>query len=168
MSWETRWSEFAAKVRDGNDPRTLNEIACFVAESWPELEGFLKDLELPTTEPTQVFRAFVDAVEADLVLESGENANDEPYATFGEFLESVARQMGVILGRSHDLAAPSPFDQATGLRTPYTVAALLAACSFWLRSVAQWFGEPVGRAGEGRRQFDPNDFGGGVYPWSSP
>lgn len=168
MSWEVRWSEFARKVRGRGEPRTLLEVVGYALESWPELAAFFASLQLPETRPTQVFRAFVDAVEADLALESGENATDEPFATLGELYESVARQMAVVLGRSTELAAVSPFDQAAGLRSRYTVATLLAAASFWLRSVAQWFGEPVGRAGEGRRQFDPTDFGNGSYPWSIP
>ena len=167
MSWQLAWSDFASKIRRSRTC-TLGQAAAYAVESWPELASFVASLELPATRVPESFVAFVEAVESDLAAESRENATDEQFATAGEFYESVARQMSLVLARDPHLAAASPFDTATGLRSPYTVATLLAAASFFLRSVAQWYGEPVGRAGEGRRQFDPADFGNGVYPWSSP
>lgn len=164
-SWPERWREFASTIREAGATCDLKtalecsgvEFLTWFAEAFPVGAG-----------AGSFWVKFVDEVERDLALESIEPDGDA--ASFGEFLEAVARQIDMVVCKQPSIwALKSPNETVTGIREATKVPHVLSVWALLLRRYAQWMGEGVGRAGEQIPSpvHDPN-WVPGNYPWSLP
>ena len=164
-NWNDKWNTVSREV-SSFDMMTFQQFLDIVSKQWPVFAQAAAELKIPKSQPSNIYKKFVKHVDADLLLESGENASDDPNATIAEFCESVARQIFQVLNT--DRFFRSYIKGASGIRAPFRLSDLMNNLAWFLNAIAMWLGEPIGRAGEGRPMFNPNDMGGGDQPWSQP
>ena len=160
MSWKDRWYGLEDDVLEAG-PITLHEFLNMAVKYYPELGEFLQTMEIPNAPESLVYKRFILHIGADLLLEANETDGDPAEPTIAEFAESVARAMRNILGVGANFVG-------YGAAAKGKIANVFCAASDFLYTYARYFGEGVGRAGEKRPMFDPNDFGSGNNPWSIP
>jgi len=170
--WESRWAELARVIRGAGVQCDL-KFALKTAGDYFEvdiLKWFSEDFPAGLASG-RFWTQFVDEVERDLTSEASEP--DGSPASFGEFLEAVARQVDMVICRQKSVwSVNSPHETVTGIRQATCVPHVLSVLALLLRRYAQWMGEGVGRAGEQIPSpvHDPNwrPSNPGDYPWSMP
>lgn len=170
IAWPGLWAQFAKNIRAAGATCDIKYALKKASEMFGvDMLRWLSEDFAAGTASGRFWTQFVDEVERDLALESVEP--DGKTATFGEFIEAVARQIDMVVCKQPAIwALKSPHEKVTGIREATVIPHILSVFSLLIRRYAQWTGEGVGRAGEQIPSpvHDPNWRPSGNYPWSIP